>query len=152
MPGDVQDPQRQPSLLILGENSAGKSSILDAIALALSQPSERKALGLDSRCLMLNEEFLGGRPGALRPATVSITFDDNETYNFKAQLKGMSSDARLPDLPVFAYGAFPQYLTGMPAVALSVQAKPSNSSRIDTALKNARLAGLMDIPFPYLVF
>lgn len=111
VPDPSQD-QRQAALLILGENSAGKSSILEAIALALCGPSVRMALKLDSRSLMLNEEFLGGAAGLRRPATVSVTFDDDQKTTFKAQLKGMSSSEDTPPLPVFAYGAFRQYLIG----------------------------------------
>ena len=101
---------QHPSLLILGENSAGKSSILEAIALTLCQPSERDALSLTSRDLMLSEEFLGGTTDARRPATVTVSFIDDRRMVFKAQKRGFFCDNSEHKLPVFAYGAFRQYL------------------------------------------
>ncbi|MNK06858.1 DNA replication and repair protein RecF [compost metagenome] len=101
---------QHPSLLILGENSAGKSSILEAIALTLCQPSERDALNLASRDLMLSEEFLGGATDVRRPATVTVSFVDGRKIVFKAQKRGMFGDTPEHKLPVFGYGAFRQYL------------------------------------------
>jgi hypothetical protein len=106
---------RQPSLLILGENSAGKTSVLEAIALALCQPVEREALHLNSRDLMLADELLGGASKLLRPATVAVSFTDEHQLVFKAQKDGMSGGALTQGLPVFAYGAFRQYLQDGPS-------------------------------------
>jgi 5-methylcytosine-specific restriction endonuclease McrA/energy-coupling factor transporter ATP-binding protein EcfA2 len=103
------DAQREPALLILGENAAGKSSILEALALALCGTEERDALKLTSHELMLNEECMGGREDVLRPATVSVEFDGGDAVTFKAQRKGVSIDGPSPGIPVFAYGAFRQY-------------------------------------------
>lgn len=103
-------PYQQPSLLILGENSAGKSSILEAIALTLCKPAEREALELESSKLMLADEFLGGVSDVLRPATVTVSFTDEEKVIFRAQKRGMLCDTSVQRLPVFGYGAFRQYL------------------------------------------
>jgi len=103
------DAPREPALLILGENAAGKSSILEAVALALCDKEERDALKLTSHELMLNEECMGGTEDVLRPATVSVEFDGGDAVTFKAQHKGMSIKGPSPGMPVFAYGAFRQY-------------------------------------------
>lgn len=101
---------RQPALLILGENSAGKTSILEAIALALCKPTERQALNLVNKELMLAEELLGGATEALRPTTVSVSFTDEYVVSFKANEDGLVASSRMQGIPVFAYGAFRQYL------------------------------------------
>jgi len=100
----------QPALLILGENAAGKSSILEATALALSSDEARAELRLDSSALLLDPELLGARSAPRSAsATVHLTFDDGSTRTLtitggRYRIEG-SSD--LP--PVFAYGAFRQY-------------------------------------------
>jgi hypothetical protein len=101
---------QQPSLLILGENSAGKTSILEAIALALCKPAERVALALESKDLMLADELLGGTSEAMRSATVTISFTDEHVVAFKAHKDGLDGGALTQGVPVFAYGAFRQYL------------------------------------------
>ncbi len=106
---DPADAPREPALLILGENAAGKSSILEAVALALCDTEERGALKLASHELMLNEECMGGPEDVLRPAMVSVEFDSGDAITFEAQRKGLSIDSSSPGMPVFAYGAFRQY-------------------------------------------
>jgi 5-methylcytosine-specific restriction endonuclease McrA len=101
---------RQPSLLILGENSTGKTSILEAIALALCKPAERKALRLDSEELMLDEELLGGTSEALRPTAVKVSFTDEHTIAFEPHKDSFDEASLVQEVPVFAYGAFRQYL------------------------------------------
>lgn len=101
---------RQPSLLILGENSSGKTSILEAIALALCKSTEREALNLDNKELMLAEELLGGTTEALRPTTVSVSFTDEHAVTFEPHKDGFDESSLIQEVPVFAYGAFRQYL------------------------------------------
>lgn len=101
-----------PSLLILGENAAGKSSILEAIALALSDPAAREELDHDRDGLILNPAYLGA-PGSRRPdhAEVIVTLNDGRTQSMKVT-QDFITDSRKPDderVAVFAYGAFRQY-------------------------------------------
>lgn len=100
----------QPAMLVLGENAAGKSSILEAIALALSTDEGRKELRLDVSALPLDPELLGA-PFAPQStsAQVALTFDNGATRTLTiadghCRIEG---GAEVP--PVFAYGAFRQY-------------------------------------------
>ncbi|WP_160148025.1 AAA family ATPase [Pseudomonas brassicacearum] len=100
----------QPALLILGENAAGKSSILEAIALGLSTDEARTELQLDVSALPLDPELLGDHSAPRRGlATVSLRFDDGSTRTLS--IAGgrflMEGGSEVP--PVFAYGAFRQY-------------------------------------------
>ncbi|MDN5546702.1 MAG: ATP-binding protein, partial [Rhodococcus sp. (in: high G+C Gram-positive bacteria)] len=45
--------------LILGENAAGKSSLLEAIALAFATPAARKATGQKAKSLLLDPVHMG---------------------------------------------------------------------------------------------
>ncbi|MED5681968.1 ATP-binding protein, partial [Enterobacter hormaechei] len=47
------------ALLVLGENAAGKSSILEAIALALCGEKVRSRLGKSSTAFVLDPELMG---------------------------------------------------------------------------------------------
>jgi hypothetical protein len=77
---DSIEPPSAPCLLILGENATGKSSILEAIALACLPDDMRDALrlepvGLRARRLTLNPEYMGA--AAILPradATVEVSF------------------------------------------------------------------------------
>lgn len=66
-PTDVEG-ERAPSLMLLGENAAGKSSILEAIALALLGQREIKRLGIDGKeYLRRNQAWeLVGEPAQVR--------------------------------------------------------------------------------------
>lgn len=69
-----QQTKEHSCLLILGENSAGKSSILEAIALALLPEPQRTALKLEPRDLILNEFYLGKEQDQVRDvAEIEIT-------------------------------------------------------------------------------
>ncbi|UQI28494.1 AAA family ATPase [Pseudomonas bijieensis] len=108
-PADLADPL-QPALLILGENAAGKSSILEAIALALATDEARAELKLDVSALPLDPQLLGERSAPRREkATVRLRFDDGSTrlLNIAGGRFSMAGGTELP--PVFAYGAFRQY-------------------------------------------
>ena len=110
---DDTDARREPALLILGENSAGKSSILEAVALALCTQEQRAALKLKPGNLMLDPALLGqASPARRRGATISVGFDAGNEYVLKIASGGFSSQTPERRIPVFAYGAFRQYLAG----------------------------------------
>jgi hypothetical protein len=99
------------SLLILGENATGKSSILEACVLALMDDRDREALRLSPRGLILDPSFMDpdSAPGPDH-AVVEIGFEDGSASRTLITPKGfdVSYEEEVP--PVFAYGAFRQYL------------------------------------------
>lgn len=100
----------QPALLILGENAAGKSSILEAIALALSTDEARAELKLDISALPLDPELLGEHSAPrCALATVDLRFDDDSTRTLSIAGGRFSVAGGSEVPPVFAYGAFRQY-------------------------------------------
>lgn len=109
--GELGQDNREPALLILGENAAGKSSILEAITLALCGDQERAALGLEGAALIYDPKLLG-QPAAARRASASVLleFDNGVTTELRINKAGLSVAGPV-DLPVFAYGAFRQYLS-----------------------------------------
>jgi len=70
-----------PWLMLLGENGCGKSSLLQAVALALMGSTERDALGLDARTFVRN----GTRSGHVRihlagsPEPIELRFSRRST-------------------------------------------------------------------------
>ena len=100
----------QPALLILGENAAGKSSILEATALALSTDEARDELKLDISALPLDPELMGAHSAPRRAsAVVNLVFDDNSTRTLTIDEGRFLIDGGFEVPPVFAYGAFRQY-------------------------------------------
>lgn len=66
-----------PCLLILGENATGKSSILEAIALACMPDDVREGLKLDTGKLTLNPEYMGGGASeSMTTSRVEVSFHD----------------------------------------------------------------------------
>lgn len=103
-----------PSLVILGENAAGKSSILEAMALVLSEQSTRDDLALDAGRFVLNPEWMGGvQEDVPRRGAVRVTYD-NGTQSEIAVESGFrfTEGADTLRVPVFAYGAFRLFLKG----------------------------------------
>jgi len=99
-----------PCLLILGENATGKSSILEAIALACVDDIQRGSLGLKSGELTLDPEFFGApKSRRKRECSISVAFHNATEVRFSISGDGEISSVidnpttRLP--PVFAYGA-----------------------------------------------
>ena len=100
----------QPAMLILGENATGKSSILEATALALSDEVTRASLRLNIADLVLDPTYLGQMNLPVMPsAQIRLGFEqapdavlDIVGTAWKPQITGV-----IP--PVFAYGAFRQY-------------------------------------------
>lgn len=102
------------ALLILGENASGKSSLLEAVALALSDTDALASLKRNPDSFMLRPEQLGGafRP-TQGPAHVHIALSDGECRSLEIRERGMvqtqSFGRSAGTIPVFAYGAFRQY-------------------------------------------
>lgn len=102
-----------PALLILGENATGKSSILEALALTLANHETLEAVARDfrDRGFALNTALLGAKQKMpARKATVTLSFQDSEDRMLKVNgdILMVTGVMQLP--PVFAYGAFRQYL------------------------------------------
>lgn len=111
-PGSGEDRElRTPALLILGENAAGKSSLLEAIALGLATDEAVTAMGLTPRNYVLDPSLLGaGETRGVAQARIDIGFSDDSirtrTLSPTAIHPALGSDEHIP---VFAYGAFRQY-------------------------------------------
>ncbi|MFV3372479.1 AAA family ATPase [Pseudomonas sp. NY15435] len=100
----------QPALLILGENAAGKSSILEAVALALTVDEARQELDLNSSDFLLNPELIGASNEPIAAAaTVDLTFDFDLKHTLTITNRGYIIEGQSALPPVFAYGAFRQY-------------------------------------------
>ena len=101
-----------PSVLILGENAAGKSSLLEAIALAFADPATRAALKLRTDRLPLDPRYMGAGPDhPRRNAEITLTLDGRSSHRLNISENGYQ-DQSDPDVampPVFAYGAFRHY-------------------------------------------
>lgn len=106
-----------PALLVLGENGAGKSSILEAIALALAPTAAHKKLGIKEGDLILSPDHFGDLNIPPRiEAKVKVTFSDGEGDLYRmlhigARQINTSAKEREARVPVFAYGAFRKYGT-----------------------------------------
>ncbi|WP_201859367.1 AAA family ATPase [Microvirga soli] len=103
------------ALLILGENAAGKSSILEAIALALMDAKVRSNIVRSPRDFILDPSLMGSEGQGPPPsATVTLGFADgaNLTLEIADGIAERGVTDSLP--PVFAYGAFRQYANGSP--------------------------------------
>ncbi|MGA8133642.1 MAG: AAA family ATPase [Pseudomonas gingeri] len=100
----------RPALLILGENAAGKSSILEATALALCSDEAREQLPVDIASLPLDPELLGaGQVPRCTSATVTVTFQNGSQRELTVAGGGYWPEGTSVTPPVFAYGAFRQY-------------------------------------------
>ena len=105
---------KAPCVMMLGENSTGKSSVLEGIALALSRADEVRKLGLDGRKLSLNPEYLGAADmPAPRNCAIDVELHDGSTYKCQIDPEtGTIKQTRIGgggnqdrDLLIFAYGA-----------------------------------------------
>ncbi len=104
------------ALLILGENAAGKSSILEAIALALIGADARPDLVEEPGGLRLNPSFMGAENLPQKPwAKVRLQFDNGHvsTLTVGARSYSQTSENRLP--LVFGYGAYRHYVRDLHA-------------------------------------
>ncbi len=111
-PSKAESTEPVPSLLILGENATGKSSILEAIALTMVDDAARKNLALAARNYVLNPSYMGAE-NAVPPtsAEVIVMLTDGATRTLTINKARMATidDAGFETLPVFAYGAFRHY-------------------------------------------
>ncbi len=99
-----------PCLLILGENSTGKSSILEAIVLAAIPEDMRDELDLNGRNMTLNPEYMGETgTSATRDCRIELEFRDGGGTSLTIGAKDgrMRTRSKLKSLrpPIFAYGA-----------------------------------------------
>lgn len=98
------------AMLILGENATGKSSILEATALALSDRKTRRALGLKASDLLLDPSQLGAKDQDQMPsAQIRLGFDEGPDTVLEIDKAGWKPQVAFLHPPVFAYGAFRQY-------------------------------------------
>ncbi|HFQ15178.1 MAG TPA: hypothetical protein ENK41_02380, partial [Rhodobacteraceae bacterium] len=107
--------QHAPSILILGENATGKSTILEAIALAVMTPAARARLKFNPGRAVLNPKYMGvmGHEMPLE-SVIALTHSGGVrrlTLTHRQQNPGQIGDrGPPPHIPLFAYGAFRQYL------------------------------------------
>jgi len=100
-----------PSLLILGENAVGKSSILEATALALADQSARDRVNTAQRWV-LSPHYLGCEgPADIGQATIEIQLSNKSSRNLIIETTGIQAfdSTEWSPIPVFAFGAFRQY-------------------------------------------
>lgn len=92
-----KEDEGQPWLMFLGENGAGKTTILQAVALALMPDAERDAHDGPAR-------WMSKRSGS---GHVRLTFTDNSVreLSFSKGDKSFSVHGTVPQMPVLAYGA-----------------------------------------------
>jgi hypothetical protein len=98
------------ALLVLGENAAGKSSILEAVALALTDARTRATIGRSTASFILDPTLMGSDDRPAPPAAVvTLGFEDGSDLKLTIsdRFEEVGSTDGLP--PVFAYGAFRQY-------------------------------------------
>lgn len=109
---DGEETAPAAAMVIIGENAAGKSSILEAIALALSDSVARADLAQEGARFMLDPSLMGARSGTgQRDAVVAVEYEDGGSASLKIGSGGMSDQvAAEARIPVFAYGAFRLYL------------------------------------------
>lgn len=116
---DQGDGFNAPALLILGENASGKSSILEALALALVDDAARDRIVADEdyapKKLLLDPRFMGDTMNAAKiSSSVRVGFiaADGQRRERKLSITGTGFKVEgepIPDLPVFGYGAFRHY-------------------------------------------
>lgn len=109
---------RATALLILGENAAGKSSILEAVALAMMGDAARHKLVKEPGALLLNPRFMGDAETPSRSeGRVTLHFvagGPEATVTLHLAPEGLRSESSAKALPqVFAYGAYRLYLDGV---------------------------------------
>lgn len=104
------------ALLILGENAAGKSSILEAIALALIGADARPDLVEEPGGLRLNPSFMGAEDlPQKRSAKVRLQFDNGQVSTLTVGAKGYSQIGEKGLPLVFGYGAYRHYVRDLHA-------------------------------------
>jgi hypothetical protein len=104
-----------PALLVLGENAAGKSSVLEGVALALATPAARRLVSLVPKEFVLDPAYLGAEvhrgPERNESSRVAVRLVDGRSITVAIDSEEFISNAdeSAHALPVFAYGAFRHY-------------------------------------------
>lgn len=111
MPRRQKPDEPTPCLLILGENAAGKSSILEAMALALVDDKARRMLKEEPGSILLDPAHMGVKQAQKRSGKVELNFVTAEGLEARKTLEiqpdGFISNGPAEGLPpVFAYGAY----------------------------------------------
>ena len=102
------------ALLILGENAAGKSSILEAVALALAHPDARSELAPKPDSLRLDPSFMGAPEVKKKAiARVRLRYDGNRESTLTIRGNGFSQTGSTHLPFVFGYGAYRHYLSDL---------------------------------------
>ncbi|MCA0873049.1 AAA family ATPase [Seohaeicola saemankumensis] len=115
-PASSEQRPPEPAMLILGENATGKSSFLEAVALAALDQEARADLGLDLSTLCLDPKYLGAAwQGKRDRAEVHLSFADEDGNTSERSLiitsDGYTETGTWPEsLPIFAYGAYRHFL------------------------------------------
>jgi energy-coupling factor transporter ATP-binding protein EcfA2 len=111
VPFDPLSKQAQ-AVLILGENAAGKSSILEGIALCMLPEAGLNALNEPPDRYRLDPRLMGGASDQEQrtSASVEVTFDDGSVRRLKITTGAMKGGKETPPYPVYAYGAYRHYL------------------------------------------
>jgi ABC-type cobalamin/Fe3+-siderophores transport system ATPase subunit len=98
------------ALLVLGENAAGKSSILEAVALALTDARTRATIGRSPASFILDPTLMGSEDRPAPPAAiVTLGFEDGSDFKLTISDRFEEAGATGGLPPIFAYGAFRQY-------------------------------------------
>jgi uncharacterized protein (TIGR02646 family) len=87
-----------PWLMLLGENGLGKSSVLQAVALALMGSDYRSSLGVDARQMV----SWGAREGSVR---IHLTGNEPIELRFSNRSPEFESTPQEPQVLLMAYGA-----------------------------------------------
>lgn len=105
------DPEREPWILLLGQNGVGKSSILKAVALAMADPAERRRLYPDASVLV--NRAAGERRGHVR---VHLNRGEPVELSFRRYDPEFRSNRPAPPLHLLGYGAtrLPAPITATP--------------------------------------
>lgn len=97
--------------ILLGENATGKSSILQAVALALMPPEDRQRIRIDQKSLIPHGIDEAVSP-PLQPA-VTVRFSNGESVVLSMNLQtGRLKSAGSPQNLVFGYGSRRYFLSG----------------------------------------
>lgn len=106
MPTETTDTPEAPCLLILGENAAGKSSVLEAVALTCLAPATREQLKLNPGRLILKPQYMGAPADHQGPRASAIVaaFHDGSELRATITENGIATTAAEGPL-IFAYGA-----------------------------------------------
>ncbi len=109
--GEAPTSQRAPGTMLLGENATGKSSILQAIALALMTVDDRRRLRLDRHSIIPH-----GIDSSLEDRiqqAVTVHFSNGEQTSLTLDLQtGKLKALGTPQNLVFGYGARRYFLSG----------------------------------------